>query len=464
MSRDLMPHQIEALEYCRFTQHPALFMQMRLGKTLVIIRAAQENNAHRCIVFAPLSVLEAWENELTLEGERFINLSKLSLAEKLEITKLLFEGEIEGRVWLLTSYQSILSVAAEVRKGRKGNNRYEAPIWGVLDWDYVILDESTKIKNPSAEVSRLLCEGFRWAKHRCILTGLPSPEGEEDLFQQFKFLDGRFHGCSNYWDFRKSHFIRDSISGYSWYLTPSKKREIREAVSNRAFIKTRSECNIGGKKIFQKRYVDPTPALVNMQKQALKEMAIPSLELETDYIPVVYTWLRYLSGGFDPLGNLICDSKVDELVYLLEEELKDEQVVVWFGMVHELTYVADVLRKKGISIVGISGNVKDQDRKDRIDKFRQGKARVLLSTTEVSGLGLDFSVADTAIYFTNQWKTEVRLQSEDRIIHPSKKHGVGFVELILRDTFDVELCDTIREKSFEARLMMGINPKGKVRL
>ena len=49
MLRKLMPHQADALAYANQNSAIALFMEMRLGKTLVAIRWAQEQAKHRLL-------------------------------------------------------------------------------------------------------------------------------------------------------------------------------------------------------------------------------------------------------------------------------------------------------------------------------------------------------------------------------------------------------------------------------
>lgn len=90
----LFPHQKKALAAIKENPRPALFMQMRLGKTPVIIRWAKhqlwshpEGEGHgQILVVGPLSVLDDWVEELQREGIRRRNIAMLTgpMASRLE--------------------------------------------------------------------------------------------------------------------------------------------------------------------------------------------------------------------------------------------------------------------------------------------------------------------------------------------------------------------------------------------
>ena len=66
--RELRLYQVGALEYCQKVNHPALFMDMRLGKTIVTIRSIINEGYQRVLVVCPSEVIDVWREELNLEG------------------------------------------------------------------------------------------------------------------------------------------------------------------------------------------------------------------------------------------------------------------------------------------------------------------------------------------------------------------------------------------------------------
>ena len=67
--RSLRLNQKLAFNYACTVQNPALFMEMRLGKTLVAIRWTKYRNLWKNLIVGPYSVYKSWFDELVLEEE-----------------------------------------------------------------------------------------------------------------------------------------------------------------------------------------------------------------------------------------------------------------------------------------------------------------------------------------------------------------------------------------------------------
>ena len=70
--RALRAYQKEAWHYLLKNRYAALFMQMRLGKTLCVIRSlktrARRENIFPVLIVCPYSAFGSWKNELEAEG------------------------------------------------------------------------------------------------------------------------------------------------------------------------------------------------------------------------------------------------------------------------------------------------------------------------------------------------------------------------------------------------------------
>ena len=348
--RTLLLHQEHALTYARGRKAVAWFMEMRLGKTLTAIRWAQENELNPILVVAPLTVLAAWEKELRLEGESEI-CYLTGLPKKTRWQKLM---ETPAR-WYLITYESLRIT----------------PTICELPWRLVIADESTKIRNPKAQITKLMRRQLAHVPYRALLSGLPAPEDIIDYFEQMCFLHGSFMGYDNYWSFRQRYF-QPGWGGFGWIAKKGTVEAVRTAVQETSFMLTRKDAGIGSKKIYEKRYVYlPTDAR-KVYEEATKDWQIG--DSMTKWAPVVRHWLARIAGGFSPEGQLLHDAKLKALLELLEGELKRESVVVWFRYNHELRYVAKMLRKRKISCVEVYGDVKREDREKARVKFEKKKA------------------------------------------------------------------------------------------
>jgi hypothetical protein len=451
-----MPHQTGGIEYALETDtgNPAFIMEMRTGKCLTTIRWVKAlGTKGRILILAPVTVLEAWQRELWLEGEHYSTCYGMPTEKRLEAVAAAWYGP-RKRHWVLMNYEGLLSLG-DVRVS-KNNKRYrQVPGIAYLPWLAVCLDESPKIKNPNAQITKVCVSGFRQAQHRAILTGLPNPEGDLDLISQFLFLDGEFMGYTNFWEARNALFNK---YGREWFHKKGSRARIKQYVHERGYVVTAEQAGMHTETVFQKRFVEPNRAQEKLYKQVAEEFAYTLADgthAETNWKLVQQSWLQKISGGFDPENNLISSAKADELVNLLKGELGNRKVVVWFKFRHELEYAQERLTKAGISWVSIVGGESLNSRKSKLAQFR-GNTRVLLATEKVAKYGTDCSVADTAIYYSNEWANEDRQQSLKRVVHPKKSRIHLIIDLVTRGTVDADVVELVTRKGITSRTFMSL--------
>ena len=214
-TRVAMTHQKQALRWARTRKNIALFMEMRLGKTLVAIRWTKQKKPDRVLILAPAATLPGWVSELKLEG----------------ITPTVLEGSRLDRVeqaqekdgYFLLNYEGLLIPTRSEKKSKK----VYAPI-ARMDWDVVIVDESARIKNPQSKLSAALRKWLSDAPRKCIMSGRPDPETPLDYFCQMAFLFKDFMGCQNWWQFRAKHYA--NVYAYEWIPRPNTITKIKTAV------------------------------------------------------------------------------------------------------------------------------------------------------------------------------------------------------------------------------------------
>jgi SNF2 family DNA or RNA helicase len=433
----LFPHQEDALNRIRESSRVALFMQMRLGKTPVIIRwaMAQTDAPRRILVVAPMSTLDDWADELRREGVPEPDIVRLDGIP----SKTRMESAEGGSGWYLINFEGV-RVNGELSD---------------LPWQVVIVDESTTIRNPQAKVTKALSTGYQHVPCRAILSGDPAPEGPMDYFSQFQFLHGNFMGFGNYWAFRNAKFEQHPKLRWDWRPKTGVRDEIKAYVHAHAVVMTRQQVGIGGRKMYERRIVEMNPA----QRAAIKQIVTDFQYeyIETNFAVVRDVWLARIAGGFSPdkeNPELLSNAKTDELITLMKGELKKESVVVWFRFNEELHHVVASLKRKGIEVVGVTGA---DDRDARINArqhFNAGRYQVICVQTRLGRMGWNLSRASTAIYYSNLYDWESRSQSEDRIVHPTKRDPLLYIDLITNGSMDGEVVRLLREKRTNAAAFM----------
>jgi SNF2 family DNA or RNA helicase len=431
--REPLGHQRVALRWARPRAAIALFMQMRLGKTLVAIRWAEGRPApfHRVLVVGPLSVLPGWQEELALEGVR----STVLEGDLKHRVRMLARGRVR---WYLTNYEALFERGQRTPRGKP--KAVPSPI-ALFPWDCVILDESTRIRNPKAITTKVCLGWLAKAEHRAVLSGLPAPEGPIDFFEQMRFIHGRWMGCVNAYAWRYRYYVR---GGFKWEPKLETWALTRHAVRRDAFCLTRKQAGLGSRKIHERRYVALPPKLRKQYDRIESEFAYA--ENYTKWILEARTWMARLAGGFPKEKRLWSQHKNRELLDLLQGELAHSPVVVWFRFNRELRQAKVFLQKAGVPCVAVTGRTPLRVRARRKARWVRGDARAFLVQIKCGRFGLDLSYADTAIYYSNGYSYEDRDQSEDRIVHPKKRRPLLYVDLVSQDTVDEDVLSALKHK------------------
>ena len=421
--------QQDALDTVKDQARIALFMQMRLGKTRVSIRWAQGRAPRgRILILAPLAPISPdWVDELKSEGIGRASVYNLTLMTE----KLRLEYAFGGPGWYLLNYEGARATPAVLR----------------LPWDVVIADESTALKNPQAQITKLILASTKHIPNRAILSGDPRPENDLNYFTQFKFLYGNFMGFDNYWVFRNAKFQQSKFVEWDWQPKPGVRDEIKQWVHSRAVIQTRKQYKVGGTKVYNRRVVEMNPAQKRAYKKVFRDYEFEYIK--TNFATVRDIWLARIAGGFSPdqeNPEVLSNNKTNEIVDLLKGELKKEQVVVWFRFNEELQHVLRTLRSSNIDATGMWGATPKVDRIRMRRQFKSGRYQALCVQVKLAYRGIDLSSASTSIYYSNPYDLESRSQSEDRIVHPTKTGLLHLIDINTRGSIDEEISLLLRDK------------------
>lgn len=379
------------------------------------------------MVVCPLSTARTWQEELAKEGIPDTEVSLL-----LGSSEERWQAFSARRKWNIINFEGLLSAPDLIRE---------------YHWNAVVLDESTRIRNPKAKTTRLLVDRLS-SDRRCILSGYPAPEGPLDYFEQFKFLHGQFCGFDNFWRYRNIAFT-PIFQNYKWVPKHGFKDKIRNEVQRKAFVLSRKDVGLANEKIYQTRYVSMTTEQARLMKKLEEEFVLemPNGETKTTmFVPVKLLWMARLAGGYANEKGSWFESKFEELKNLLTTELSGEQVVVWFRFNAEIEHASRTLEKARITHASINGATDEATRAEFRKSFHEGKLRVLLLQQKVGMFGLDLSCASTAIYFSNGYSSENRRQSEDRIEHPLKREQLLLIDLVTEDTVDEDIAKILQRK------------------
>ena len=138
---------------------------MGLGKTLQVVSLFatlhHSGKGGACLVVAPATVLRQWQRELRRWAPEISTVAVLHSSggvdshERVATVRKVTREAIGGQCSVLVTSYEMMRIHASVLLAQR--------------WQYIVLDEGHKIRNPDAEVT-LVCKRFNTG-HRFILTG-----------------------------------------------------------------------------------------------------------------------------------------------------------------------------------------------------------------------------------------------------------------------------------------------------
>lgn len=438
MTRNLYKYQEPIVKYIQNHSESALFISMRLGKSLCVIRALKDQPGRKLVV-CPKSVIGTWLEEFKKDTVLGFGFSSDGVKHL---------KKVSFRKWFVCNYEAAIRLPEKFLESV----------------GTVVIDESTAIKNPKAKLTKFFLRSFP-TQNKIILSGNPAPNHPLEYFTQMQFLYGEWLGCKNWWEFRGKFFQSDWMK-YNWWIKPKFKETFKKQLHKDAYFLSRRDVGVENKKVYEKRVVE-MPKKLRQHYNEMEKLFLTNLpsgkEIETQSILAKLNFLSQMAGGFLK-GETFSDFKLKELENLLTGELKGEKIIIWAAYLVEVDKIVGLCTELKLSIGYITG--KNPTERDTIRKlFQTGKLDVLVIQASTGSLGLCLDKADTCIYFSNTNSIQDRDQSEARIQANWKKHPILYVDLVTANSIDVDKLVVLKRKKkqsqFYRELLGGMRERRK---
>jgi len=424
-NRNLLPHQRPALNWMLKQQNPALFMEMRLGKSLLAIEWCIRKKIKRILVICPKTAIVSWANELRLEKLKVTILDGPKTKKKAVFHT--------GDGWTVTNLDTVRNHPLHLAK-----------------WDCIIVDECQAMKNPKAKITKLLLKYYKDIKHKILLSGTPTPETITEAVTQLIFKDGECLGCKDYWHFRARYM---KTAGFDWVLRPGIYDKLKALLHKTAYFLTQKGAGWDTKE--DRRVINftlnPVQELHINELMERFETTIKGKEYTTKYILPKTIWMSKIAGGY--IGGQVLNNAKDEWLLNYFKRNKKKKFIVWFRFNEELRLIENLLQNINRSYFTLTGKAKLNERMETQRLFQLGLVDVLLIQVKLGKYSLDLSKADEAIYFSNSYSEEERIQSEKRMSHVNRKTVPVYIDLIYKDSIEEELLQMLKDKSFSFRFL-----------
>ncbi len=440
------PYQLDAIRAVKDLPYAAIFHEQGLGKTKIAIDLAllwlQSDAVDTVFIVTKKSLVENWRNEVSghchitphiLSGNRAQNSASFNSPVLIYITN--YE-------MIATNTRIVNLFLQTCRVG-------------------CILDESQKIKNPDAGLTRTFHDMATAFKKRIIMTGTPAANRPYDIWAQIKFLDGGDALGVNFEAFRQDMDLPSKNAALDDY--GSRLSTIYQRLSPFTVRETKDTAGIHlPEKTIMSHRVDLFPWQMIKYTAYRDELAYEyekiEGEVEIDNVEnILKRLLRLVQCASNPALIDECyenePAKFPLLLDMCREFTTESKVIIWTGFVENVNWLARKLVEFNPAI--IHGSLPMYQRNQAVQAFTNSSNRVLIATPGAAKEGLTLTVANHAIFFDRGFSLDDYLQAQDRIHRISQTRDCFIHNLIANDTVDEWVDVLLTAKYRAAQLAQG---------
>lgn len=444
--------QREAIETSYGRPEFAYFMEMGTGKTKVWIDVITalflESKIDRVIVVCPVSVQDNWPDEIDIHSpiENNIHVYRPQKHKKYDKWLDTVSKDKDKLPWLIVGMESL-------SQGRAGSTMFDFSMTGKL---YMLVDESSWIKNEDAARTQKCINAGRNAIYRSIGTGTEITKGPLDLYSQFEFLNTHIFGMGDYYSFRNRYTIMGGFENKE-IVAYTNLDEMVETMAPFVFQASLKEVAPEIKEpIYQIRHVTASAEQKDLLKQIAKGHAvINDIDIEVRNVLEKMLRMQQIVNGFyteympDPLSgkkkgvthSLKSNPKLEEFRKVRGE--LSTQGIVWSFFRHTL---AQLIEEFDGDCVQYYGGIKVADRPAQRYAFQAGEKEWMVANQTTGGIGLTLTAGKVNIYFDNTFKADDRWQSEKRTLRIGQKDYVHYIDIVMQGTIDELKMESLKAK------------------
>ncbi len=440
---ELRAYQQQGLDFLAWTASlglgAVLADDMGLGKTVqalawLLHQRAKSKQKGPALVVCPASVVHNWEREAR------------TFAPGLRVQMLTSGPERAGQLERLAEFDLVITNYALLRQ--------DADVWREQKLFAAIVDEAQMIKNPSAAISKLVCE--LQATHRLALTGTPLENRALDLWSIVRFVNPGYLGSERMF---LARFDRIDAPPQARRLLSAKlrpmllrrlKRDVAPELPERVEERRDCEMTTGQRKLYLAELARARQELAAMQTAG-------GLGKHKIQILAALTRLRQicchpaLAGGAANVGS----GKFDALFELLEPLLAEgHKVLVFSQFVRALELVRAEMKKRKIAHFELTGSTTDRPRVVKAFEDHPESCAFLISL-RAGGTGLNLTAANYVVLLDPWWNPAVEAQAIDRTHRIGQDRTVIAYRLLMQGTIEERIWELQQRKAALASDVLG---------
>lgn len=424
---ELRPYQRAGYNWLRFLNEyrlgGCLADDMGLGKTvqtLTLLLAEKKAVAGTTLLVMPTSLIYNWEMEASKFTPELKILNYTGTLRNKDITR------FKNYDLVLTSY---------------GITRLDVELLQGFFFNYIILDESQVIKNPTSNIAKAVRE--LKSRHKLVLTGTPIENTTMDLWSQMTFINPGILGSQTYFRNEYQYPIEKKADD-------SRSKKLGAII--KPFILRRHKSQVATELPAKVEYVQYSVMTSEQEKRYeevkahYREKIFKLIEQEglgnsRFMILEGLTKLRQLANHPRMVEQAYSgdSGKLEDISHMLENAIAEgHKVLVFSQFVKHLDLVREYLKTNKIDFAYLDGS--STDRKEQVERFnKDGNLKVFLISIKAGGLGLNLTEADYVFILDPWWNPAVEAQAIDRAHRIGQKRKVFTYKFITRNSVEEKI-------------------------
>jgi SNF2 family DNA or RNA helicase len=430
----LRDYQEKAVDFLYENDRAMVLASVGAGKTAIALTAMQEmiSNKYvtRWLVLAPKRVCtDVWMQE----RDKWAKGLSLSVCV----------GTAKQRMESLKSKSHVVVI------------NYDNIQWLIeqyLDFDGIVFDELTKLKNPSGTRFKALNKVLDPIKVRWGLTGSFTSNGLEDVFGQCKIVDQQLLGRSK-GAFLQQYFVCINRDFGDWQPRLGALELVMQRIRPATFLLESTE------------YKDKLPPLHTVEIRCDLPDREPYEKMKKDFV------YQFPEAKVIAANSAVVTQKLQQMAsgfcYYTEKSVSNtpgqfniKQTPVWFSD-HRFELLEDLLAENQRANTLIVYNYKEElaelkrrypqavtlDDKDAIERWNAGKVELLLIHPKSAGHGLNLQHGGNKLVFISlPWSLELYEQTIGRLHRSGQTQDVWCYILLTNKTIDERIWAALADK------------------
>jgi len=424
----------------------------RIGKTLAALAVIAEMNFKKTLVLTNKAAAEqSWLDDISenVEGGYYIVFGKkvttpdgypkgLDNATK-KGRWLVQHSEINDNLIVVINYESARLMSEYLSK---------------IPFDFVIADESHKLKTYNSKQSKVLTQTFLNTPYKLIMTGTAFDDRPTDVYGQVRFCDAYTDGygrsrtikSANFGSWQEFFVKHVNYYEYNHTKIPKSYKNLDSIQNtlNGFLLRIDTDDVLDLPEAHHKTVLLPMPKPMKDAYEHLETDMVANIGADLLIASHRLTQalrLHQLSSGYYKTEEgeykpLVKDSDNPKLQALLEilDEIDGKPIVVFTRFSYDVDLIASALDKLKITYKKLIGGLHEHS------EWQKGEGQVLLANIQTGSTGINLNRARYCVYYSVGYSRTEYTQSLFRIrAQPDPTHPVSYWHLCIQDSVDVEI-------------------------